>query len=37
MAYTLGFGYHSHAYWARRSGDLGHLYERPPLARDAYL
>ena len=36
VAYTLGFGYDSHAYWVAAQ-DLGHLYERPPLARDAYL
>ena len=36
VAYTLGFGYDSHAYWVA-ARDLDHLYERPPLAQDAYL
>jgi Glycosyltransferase family 87 len=36
VAYTLGFGYDSHAYWTA-AHDLAHLYDRPPLARDAYL
>jgi hypothetical protein len=36
VAYTLGFGYDSHAYW-NAAQDLAHLYDRPPLARDAYL
>jgi hypothetical protein len=36
VAYTLGFGYDSHAYWTA-AHDLAHLYERPPLAQDAYL
>lgn len=36
VAYTLGFGYDSHAYW-NAAQDLDHLYDRPPLARDAYL
>jgi hypothetical protein len=36
VAYTQGFGYDSHAYWTAAQ-DLGHLYDRPPLARDAYL
>jgi Glycosyltransferase family 87 len=36
VAYTLGFGYDSHAYWVA-AHDLAHLYDKPPLARDAYL
>jgi Glycosyltransferase family 87 len=36
VAYTLGFGYDSHAYW-EAAHRLDHLYDRPPLAKDAYL
>jgi hypothetical protein len=36
VAYTLGFGYDSHAYW-EAAHRLDDLYDRPPLAKDAYL
>jgi hypothetical protein len=36
VAYTLGFGYDSHAYWVA-AHDPNHLYERAPLEKDAYL
>jgi hypothetical protein len=36
VAYTMGFGYDSHAYW-EAAHRLDDLYNRPPLAKDAYL